>query len=141
MFFVALLQLLLQALGTGPGVFPFIALRTSFGVCVGFPAHLTGIVKTMWAFPGSQLVSIARQFYFTLVNFSTMLRFALCIVARLTSPAFRIRAMWVETAFARRVSLMSIVPLRLCVFSFRKQLPAHFALPFSGTVEAADLSF
>ena len=101
MFFVALLQLLLQALGTGPGLFPFTALRTSFGVWVVFATHLAAIVKTTWAFPGSQLVSIARQFYCTLVNFNTMFRFALCIVARLTSFALGICATW---SFALKTS-------------------------------------
>ena len=111
MSLVAVLQLLLQALGTSPALFPFTALRTSFGVWVVFPTHRAAIVKTTWAFPGSQLVSIARQFYCTLVNFGTMLRFALCTVARLTSFALGICACRVETAIANSVPTMSMIPL------------------------------
>ena len=94
MFFVVSPQLRLQTLCACPCVSCFDALRTPFSVGIFFATHLTAWVNAIRAFPGSQLVSIARQFYFTWENFSTVLGFALSVVACLTSLAFRIGAMW-----------------------------------------------
>ena len=87
-------QSLLLTFHTSPAYSGFQAFGSPF--CVGrlSSTNLTTSELAGRAFPGSQLVSIARQFYVTWGNFSTVLGFALSVVARLTSLALGIGAMW-----------------------------------------------
>ena len=125
MLLVALLQFCLQALCARPFHLCVHALRTPLGYRILFPTHLAACVNTTWAFPGSQLVGIARQLYFTWENFCTVLGFALCVVARCTSLAFRIGACRVMAAFAGSGLLQTVSPLCMVVFFFRKHYFAY----------------
>ena len=121
-------QQLLHAFHTSPAYSGRQAFPNSFRVGRFLSTNLTTSELAGRTLPLLKLRQISRQFQFEFAFLCAMLGLAFCVVARLTSLAFRIGACRVKTDIAYSSSSLAVSPHPLCVICFSAMLLANVAL-------------